>query len=103
MGINSNNLYSIAGNSGYAPVTFYQIMSAKYVLLPKGFRNPFDKSSPALMTSLVVPPIWKPEYAGVIFYVPIDIQGKRAKTYIIYGADKRGLVDLVLTPYKEER
>jgi hypothetical protein len=92
----SNGLFSISGAKGLDPVSEKDIGSTGATLLPKTFRNPYYQSQPALGTSLLDPPRWSPEVRGMVFYVPLDIEGKTAGGYKVYGAGPDSLLGLVL-------
>lgn len=116
LGESSSDSSSIAGGDGIDSVRARDIGSTGPALLPRGFSNVYDpcyrsdsvqlefdrsdRARPALVTSLMDPPAWKSESAGMVFYVPLGVHGKVATGYKIYGVDRRGLKSLVLSSRK---
>ena len=112
----SGDSSSIAGANGIDSVRARDIGSTGPALLPRGFTNAYnpsyrsdsvqlefdrsDRARPALLTSLMDPPAWKSESAGMVFYVPQEVRGKVATGYKIYGADRQGLKSLILSSRK---
>ena len=97
LGEKSDNDISIAGANDYDTIFTGQIGCSGLALLPSSFKNPYDDSKPVLITSKVDPPIWSKNYAGVVYYVPLEVKGNIAKRYKIYGAGENGLASLVLS------
>jgi hypothetical protein len=116
LGVSSDDESSIAGAGTVDSVRARDIGSTGPALLPEGCGNVcdpsyrsraiqrrFDRSSrarPALVTSHVDPPEWKPQSAGIVFYVPLGVQGAAATGYKLFAADKHGLIDVVLSSEK---
>ena len=97
LGRPSDDESSISGARGLDPVSRGEVGSVGPGLLPDAFRNPYNDSSPVVATLAVDPPIWTPESAGMVFYVPVGVKGKLATGYKVYGAGREGLLDSVLT------
>jgi len=100
---NNNGNVSMAGSYGD---TIYptQIGAKGPSLLPiNHFRNSFNKKSPVAICTIADPPKWNKETAGVIYYVPLGINGKIAAGYKIYGSGKEGLISVVISSPQEEK
>jgi hypothetical protein len=97
-GIPSNNDASIAGND--QPDVYWkgEIGSRGPAILPSWVSNTFfTTEGPAaiLKTSLEDPPEWS--LPGVVYYVPLDVDGRAAHGYKIYGSGQRGPIRMICT------
>jgi hypothetical protein len=97
MGFSSDNPASVAGAGELDSVKEGEIGLAGPTLLPPDMANPLQKSSPVIETVTPGPPSWSVEVVGTVFYVPLDVHGRIARAYKIYGAGPDGLVHLVLS------
>jgi type II secretory pathway pseudopilin PulG len=100
---NNNGTVSMAGAYGD---TIYptQIGAKGPSLLPiNHFRNSFNKKSPVVICNRTDPPIWNKKTAGVVYYVPVGINGDIAAGYKIYGSGKEGLIPVVISSPQEEK
>ena len=100
---NNNGSVSMAGAYGD---TIYptQIGTNGPALLPiNHFRNSFNKKSPVAICTKTDPPIWNKKTAGVVYYVPLGINGNIAAGYKIYGSGKKGLISLVISSSQGEK
>jgi len=91
----SNNSVSLVGFNKSDTIYSKDIGSTGPSLLPaKGnFKNPYGNSKPVLIFSKTDPPVWDKKCIGVIYYVPINVEGNIALGYKIYGAGKKGLLN----------
>ena len=101
LGSKSDNDTSVAGAKGSDPVLQGEIGSTGPALLSKNIRNPYSSDIPAvhvLETSRMDPPAFS--VPGLVYYVPLDIEGNVATGYKIYGATQERLQRLVLSESK---
>ncbi|TET43896.1 hypothetical protein E3J62_11820 [candidate division TA06 bacterium] len=97
LGKSSDDQSSIAGAKGMDRVRMTDIGSTGPAILPRGYRNPYAESGVAVDMSDLDPPTWSPDSKGIVFYVPLEVRGKVAGQYKVYGAGRNGLLDSVLT------
>jgi hypothetical protein len=98
LGKQSENLLSIAGAKDVDSVGMIDIGSMGPALLPAEYHNPYSTSRPAVTTSQSDPTTGTPGVAGLVFYVPLDVKGRVATGYRVYGVGRDGrLFNLVLS------
>jgi hypothetical protein len=78
--------------NGWYPAT----LAALLPYLPENFKNPFDSTIAAVIISYTDPPDWSKIKPGQVVYVPLEIEGRKAKAYKIYGKGKKKSLDLIL-------
>jgi len=96
--LESKENISLTGTSDYENIFAGEIGIDHKAILPHDITNPFfskESPGPVFTTSFVDPPSWS--IPGVVFYVPLEVNGNIAKGYKIYGAGKDGLLSLVFS------